>query len=241
VRVYSVTTGKLERAWSTSDQTVFGGPGRFSSGSLNTTALTWVDDDRALAFPTISVASYPRKQEYITHETMRMLDMSAGGSDLFADSRVIWSTQGVSRWNDADISQLSCANTQRIPVLTADGKTVVCLASKTLIPPGPVPEGGGRWMMAWLAYSTSAPTVARTLAQVTVDAPKRTTPTFDLLWADSSGRTLIGTWTLEGASIGFINPNPPPAYRPHWGVISDGKFRPLTTMGDLNIYSGIAF
>lgn len=240
LRVYSVTTGKLERAWSTSDQTVFGGPGRFSVGSLNTTALTWVDDDRALAFPTISVASYPRKQEYITHETMRLLDMSAGG-DLIADSRVIWSTQGVSRWNGDDIGQMSCANTQRIPVLTADGKTVVCLASKILIPPGPVPEGGGRWKLAWLAYSTSAPTVARTLAQVTVDAPKWTTPAFDLLWADSSGGTLIGTWTLETASIGFINPNPPPAYRPHWGVIADGKFRPLTTMGDLNLYSGIAW
>ena len=241
LRVYSVTTGKLERAWSTSDQTVFGGPGRFSVGSLNTTtALTWVDDDRALAFPTISVASYPRKQEYITHETMRLLDMSAGG-DLIADSRVIWSTQGVSRWNSDDIGQMSCANTQRIPVLTADGKTVVCLASKILIPPGPVPEGGGRWKLAWLAYSTSAPTVARTLAQVTVDAPKRTTPAFDLLWADSSGGTLIGTWTLETASNGFINPNPPPAYRPHWGVIADGKFRPLTTMGDLNLYSGIAW
>jgi hypothetical protein len=241
LRVYSVTTGKLERAWSTSDQTVFGGPGRFSVGSLNTTALAWVDDDRALAFPTISVASYPRKQEYITHETMRLLDMSAGGGDLIADSRVIWSTQGVSRWNGDDIGQLSCANTQRIPMLTADGKTIVCAAVKPLTPPGPVPEGGGRWTLAWLAYSTSAPTVARTLAQVTVNAAKWTTPAIGLLWADSSGGTLIGTWTLETANAGFIDPNPPAAYRPHWGVIADGKFRPLTTMGDLNVFSAIAW
>ena len=94
LRIYSVTTGKLERAWSTSDQTVFGGPGRASTGSV-TTALKWVDDDRALAFPTISTASNPRKHEDVTHETMRLLDMSADGSDLIAASRVIWSTQGV--------------------------------------------------------------------------------------------------------------------------------------------------
>ena len=35
LRIYSVTTGKLERAWSTSDQTVFGGPGRASIGSVS--------------------------------------------------------------------------------------------------------------------------------------------------------------------------------------------------------------
>jgi hypothetical protein len=241
LRVYSVTTGKLERAWSTSDQTVFGGPGRFSVESLSTTALTWVNDDRALAFLTISVASYPRKHEDITHETMRLLDMSAGGSDLIADSRVIWSTEGVSNPFTGDYSQLSCANTSIIPMLTADGKTIVCAAVKPLTPQGPVPAGGGRWTLAWLAYSTSAPTVARTVAQVTVDAPKWTAPAIDLLWADSSGGTLIGTWTLETAGIGFIDPNPPPAYRPHWGVIADGKFRPLTTMGDLNVFSAIAW
>ena len=111
LRIYSVTTGKLERAWSTSDQTVFGGPGRASIGSVTTTALTWVDDDRALAFPTISTASNPRKHEDVTHETMRLLDMSADGSDLIAASRVIWSTEGVSNPFTGDYSQLSCANT----------------------------------------------------------------------------------------------------------------------------------
>ncbi|HEY3881449.1 MAG TPA: hypothetical protein VGM12_22890, partial [Trebonia sp.] len=132
LQIYSVTTGKLERAWSTSDQTVFGGPGRASIGSVTATALTWVDDDRALAFPTISTASNPRKHEDITHETMRLLDMSAGGSDLIAASRVIWSTEGVSNPFTGDYSQLSCANTSIIPMLTADGKTIVCAAVKPL-------------------------------------------------------------------------------------------------------------
>jgi hypothetical protein len=172
---------------------------------------------------------------------MRLLDMSAGGSDLIADSRVIWSTEGVSNPFTADYSELSCANTSIIPMLTADGKTIVCAAVKPLTPQGPVPAGGGRWTLAWLAYSTSAPTVARTVAQVTVAAPKWTAPAIDLLWADSSGGTLIGTWTLDTANDGFIDPNLPSAYQPHWGVIADGKFRPLTTMGDLNVFSAVAW
>jgi hypothetical protein len=40
-----VTTGKLERAWSTRDKTVFGGA-RAGWPATNT-SLTWADDDRA--------------------------------------------------------------------------------------------------------------------------------------------------------------------------------------------------
>ena len=248
VRVYSVTTGNLERAWSTSDQTVFGGPGRDAAGNgPPTTALTWVDDDRALAFPTISAASDPRTHQDVMHETVRLLDMSADGGDLIADSRVIWSTQRESVPVTDQHGQLSCVNNLSIfPILTADGKTIVCAALRSPNPQGTIP-GAGPLTLAWLAYSTSAPTVARTLAQVTVGAPSPTTPAtpaIDLLWADSSGGTLIGTWTLDTAvalSGGGSSQNSPQAHRPHWGVISDGKFRPLTTMGDLNNYSAIAF
>jgi hypothetical protein len=245
VRVYSVTTGNLERAWSTSDQTVFGGPGRNAAGNgPPSTALTWVDDDRALAFPTISAASDPRTHEDVMHESVRLLDMSAGGGDLIADSRVIWSTQRESVPVTDQHGQLSCVNNLSIfPILTADGKTIVCAAFKSPNPQGPI-FAPGPLTLAWLAYSTSAPTVARTLAQVTVGAPSSTTPAIDLLWADSSGGTLIGTWTLDTAvalSGGGSFQNPPQAYRPHWGVISDGKFRPLTTMGNLNDFSAIAW
>ena len=127
-------------------------------------------------------------------------------------------------------------------MLTADGKTIVCAAVKYLNPQGTVTTGGGRWTLAWLAYSTSDPTVARTVAQVTVDAPKWTAPAIDLLWADSSGGTLIGTWSIEAAIARPRRfPYMPSAYRPHWGVIADGKFRQLTTMGDLNVFSAIAW
>jgi hypothetical protein len=237
LRIYSVTTGKLERAWSTRDKTVFGARAGWPATN---TALTWVDNDRALALSTQSRGFDRGKDEEVTHETLRLLDKSAGGSDLIADSRVIWSAQSVTSLRSGS-SQLSCGSTGGNPMLTADGKTIVCAAVKPLTPQGPVPAGGGRWTLAWLAYSTSAPTVARTVAQVTVAAPKWTAPAIDLLWADSSGGTLIGTWTLDTANDGFIDPNLPSAYQPHWGVIADGKFRPLTTMGDLNVFSAIAW
>jgi hypothetical protein len=240
LRIYSVTTGKLERAWSTRDKTVFGARAGWPATN---TALTWVDDDRALALSTQSRGFDRGKDEEVTHETLRLLDKSAGGSDLIADSRVIWSTEGATNTFTADYSELSCANTSIIPMLTADGKTIVCAAVKPLTPQGPVPAGGGRWTLAWLAYSTSDPTVARTLAQVSVDASRENSPSIDLLWVDSSGGTLIGTWSIEAAiAVGRGgSPNPPPAYRPHWGVIADGKFRQLTTVPDMNYIVSIAW
>ena len=79
-------------------------------------------------------------------------------------------------------------------MLTADGKTIVCAAAKNANPPTSanrltVPV---RWTLAWLAYSTSSPTVARTVAQFSVEASLMNPPGVDLLWTDSSGGTLIG-------------------------------------------------
>ena len=86
LRIYSVTTGKLERAWSTRDKTVFGGRGWAGGGWPGTnTALTWVDDDRALALSTQSQKLHRGKDEEVTHETLRLLDKSVRGSDLIAD------------------------------------------------------------------------------------------------------------------------------------------------------------
>ena len=65
-----------------------------------------------------------------------MLDKSAGGSDLIADSRVIWSAQSVTIYRSG-YSQLSCGSTGGNPMLTADGKTIVCAAAKNANPPSP--------------------------------------------------------------------------------------------------------
>ena len=85
--------------------------------------------------------------------------------------------------------------------------------------------------------------MARTLAQVSVDASRENSPSIDLLWTDSSGGTLIGTWSIEAGIAQGRGGSPymPSADRPHWGVIADGKFRQLTTMGDLNVFGAIAW
>ena len=170
LRIYSVTTGKLERAWSTRDQTVFGGGGALSRAA--TTALTWVDDDRALAFPTQS-SGLDRGQttRNVTHETMRLLDMSAGGSDLIADSRVIWSTQAVTitapAIQPAELREQHHSDAHR---RREDDRVCRRQALRTHAESADRLTSAGRWTLAWLAYSTSAPTVARTVAQVTVEA-----------------------------------------------------------------------
>ena len=94
-----------------------------------------------------------------------------------------------------------------------------------------------RWTLAWLAYSTSSPTVARTVAQFSVEASLLNPPGVDLLWTDSSGGTLIG---MSGGGS-FPGPNPPPPDRSRWVVIADGKFRQLTTVPDMNYIVSIAW
>ena len=233
LRIYSVTTGKLERAWSTPDKTVFGS-GRWEFWGAATTALTWVDDDRALALSTQSISNDRSKE--VTVDSLRLLDMSAGGSDLIADSRVIWSAVSVD--NQAiGSSQPDCASVTGNPMLTAEGKTVVCGAATNTPPtykgrlPGPV-----RWTLAWLAYSMSAPTAARTAARLSVNGSLSNPAWVDLVWTNSSGSTLIGVW--GGGS--YPGP-PPPADRSHWGVITDGQFLPLPTVPDMAYLASIAW
>jgi len=160
--------------------------------------------------------------ERVTRKTLRLLDMSSGGGDLMADSRVIWSAQAVSS-AITGAGQLSCANTGANPMLSADGKTIVCTAAKG---PSPGPSAASqRWTLAWLEYSTSAPTVARTVAKLSVDVPRTTGPVIGLLWVGPAGGPLIGEWA--GGSYPY--PTPPPSARPRVGVISGGKFRQLPT------------
>jgi len=235
LRIYSVATGKLEGAWSTRDKTVFGAA-RAQGWGTATTTLTWVDDDRALAFSTQSADLNESTFTEVTHDTLRLLDKSAGGSDLIADSRVIWSAQSVIDLRTGS-SQLRCAGGG--PMLTADGKTIVCAATNDppRMVPGrrlPPPE---QWTLGWLAYSTSAPTAARTAARLSVDAPFSNAAWADLVWTDSSGSTLIGVW----AGGSYPGPTIPPAYRSHWGVIANGEFRPLPTVPGTDYIFSIAW
>ena len=132
---------------------------------------------------------------------MRLLDVSADGSDLIAASRVIWSTEGVSNPFTDDCRPAELREHLLQPDAHSRREDDRVCRLEPLTPPRPVTAGGGRWTLAWLAYSTSDPTVARTLAQVTLRRRRVNSPAIDLLWADSSGGTLIGTWSIETASV----------------------------------------
>ena len=187
LRLYSVTTGKLLRAWSTSSPSVDGGgPGLYYD---NNTDLTWVDGDRAIAFSTLWITAKPnaKSSQYVYHEGIRELNVRAGGSDLLADSRVAWSqaqpASSVDHWAgclwEGDV------------LVAADGKTVVCPSVYVLT--GKYRKGE-HWTVRWLAYSTAAPTVARTLGTLTIAETVPSTLLIDPQEVSPSGTAVIASW-----------------------------------------------
>jgi len=197
LRIYSVATGKLLRAWSANDWTY-----------LSLVTLSWVDGDRAVAFPTFEV---PKGTAASTiRESERLIEVTAPGGDLLAHSRVIWSTQTTA----GAYAPARCLGGARV---TADGKTVVCVTG----PVGSTTPGNGQVTLEWLTYLTSAPTVPRVLYKVTVDAPSSDTDVSGVLWSDPSGSTFIIEWAVARSIT---------ASTVHFGVVSHGQFRPLPSL-----------
>jgi hypothetical protein len=236
LRIYSVTTGKLLHTWSTKEQGVFGEAAYFTEQSR---ALAWIDGDRAVAFFASAetepqglitgvarlirekgLSKTERQNRYLAlvrrygvsifRDTWRRLDLAAGGGDLMADSKVIWSVR-------TGVESSGCQY-GGIEGISQDGKTVVCAEDE-------ITQGTERkpaaWRLALLAYSVRGGS-ARTLYQVTVRG--RSQPYIYPFWISASGGTIIGEWGVTTGSY----PYPPP----HVGVISHGKFRQLPTPPD---------
>jgi hypothetical protein len=220
LRLYSVSTGKLLRTWSTSDESVFGsGPGLTSE---NNTELTWVDDDHAIAFADLWMTPEPTRKptKNIDHQDVRVLDVTSRGSDLLADSRVIWSqAQAQSRSRSRSASSAdrsdSCTFWEGVFV-AADGKAVV--RPSVTGPTGRYRQGQD-WTVRWLAYSTAAPTVARVLYTVTIPVPLA--GSFAL-----NGQPLSAPSAAIMAAWYFFTGNHP-AVDARVAVVSAGKLCPL--------------
>jgi hypothetical protein len=129
----------------------------------------------------------------------RVLDTSRPGHDLIADSQpTAWS--------------MPLGNCSR-PVVTSDGKTVACAAAT-----GSQVLGGAtgdNCSMAFTEYSTATGKPTRTLYQGGSCGTDS-----EVLWISSSGNTLIGYLNRAGAKPGQSSPAV--------GVITQGKFRPLS-------------
>lgn len=236
--IYTLATGRLVHSWSAATVSEpLSAPYPVASQ-----ALSWIDSDQAIAFasPTTGRAAIEHGSEVIE----RSLRVSSPGHDLMADSQVIWS------------NPIECANYQVInanfngdvarPLVSADGATVSCVVS--------VYQHTGKYLtyqLHWLTYPTSSQTPADT--QPTADyvaSGKVAEPTASdveavavsyTLWSNTSGSTLLVEWypTTEFSAVAFSqtgsqtgqNSGPSPtgsAPQAHFGVISGGKFTPLT-------------
>jgi hypothetical protein len=94
--------------------------------------------------------------------------------------------------------------------------TVECEAMTSLTA---LASGPGRWTATVVAYSTSAPTVRRTLNKVTVETSLPEAGGIGVRWADASGTRMIIDWTgMEDATSRQLL---------HFGVLIPAKFIPL--------------
>lgn len=203
LRVYSVATGRLLRAW---------------SGPLNVawdayTTLSWTAGGRQLA---VGYTWFAKSAQYLG---VRLVDVARPGHDLIADSRLAWSIKTF--LNVPKTYQLTCAVDIQVTV-TADG-IVVCGADGVFRAVkqtfgGPACAAIPPWNSAgFLGYSTVTGKPARTVYRTDSSC----VPGGDaVLWASASGRTVIG----------YIQYGEPPLTTTsvlRFGIFTGGTFTPL--------------
>jgi hypothetical protein len=204
VKVFSVATGRLLHDWIEDNatariETVVAET--MATVPVGTPALTWIDNDRAVAFAT----SYDTAGTVLG--TIRRLDVSGPASgNLMTDSTVIWS--GTVPWNQSK----GCFQVDGWPpLINADGKTISCL---TWDMPAKTP--------GHVDFDTYPLVTGRqpTLNYRATILPENKTGGLNasVLWVSPSADTLIVTWGGPGLK---------PANGSHFGVISHGKFTPL--------------
>jgi hypothetical protein len=219
LQVYSVATGQLQHSWSTTITTTGhaqlwpGGSGEWQTDvGPPVTDLSWVGDH------TVGFAvTYTQG----VREEVRTLDVSASGTDLLADSSVVWSqfVPAPPGGNYQESTQKACDT----PFLTGNGQAVVCAT-------GIYSAVSKRLSAVWLAYPVAAPTRPSVLASVPL--PKDVSTVYVTVeWANPSGTELIGTWepsvvTNGGKDISTANFN---------GFVGDGTVRPFTKIPDPHV------
>ena len=231
LRIYSVATGQLLHTWSTGRKLLFGTDG-FSQYEQTSNLLHWVDGDRAVAFTASPYTQAPNGHiTFAGATTVRVLDLTASGHDLIADSRAAWSMPASPPGDSGDSG--TCDQSDPTPSLAANGQTVVCTGwSKT-------ETGSGRkasnlWRMTWLTYQTSAPKTAHIVYQATSRFPATDLGIVGtVLWTDPSGSTMIIAWIPSLSASSVI----------HFGLVRQGTFTPLPTApgNPLRLVSGIAW
>jgi hypothetical protein len=190
VATYSVTTGATLRTWTA-------GAWKFQGNGVVRGGVSWTADSRQVAFTTgVSKLTGPLVE--------RVISTATPSGDLAAGSRVIFAAPG------------SCTSL----LLTPGGGAVVC--GTTVNYPGPVPPatapgcGAGRQPM-FVSYSVATGRQAGIAYQYPGAC---SAAVFTVLWADNSGRHVIGETQMAPAGQGM-------AITGQYGVASAGTFTKL--------------
>jgi hypothetical protein len=208
VQVFSLATGKLLHDWVTNDPTALVSNDLLDNVSQYP-ALTWIDNDRAIAFAAISQAG-ATDPGTVDKVTVRRLNVvGARDGDLMADSQLIWTAPSA-----GTRSAGLCEETSTL--VSADGKTVTCATLN--IQQGKPPAGAGSlnsetvaWAFAFSTYRLAAgtPSGRKTVAYQTVrQAPNPAGGLVAALWTSPSGDALIGEWAIGPIPVAAANPSP---------------------------------
>jgi hypothetical protein len=204
VKVFSVVTGRLLRDWTEDNatarmETVVGET--MATVPVGTPALTWIDNDRAVAFAT----SYDTAGTVLG--TIRRLDVPGPSSgNLMTDSTVIWS--GTLAWNQSK----GCFQVDDWPpLISGDGNTISCLTWDM-----PATTPGHVDFDSYPLVTGRKPTL--NYRATILPENKSGGLNASVLWVSPSADTLIVTWGGPGLK---------PATGSQFGVVSHGKFTPL--------------
>jgi hypothetical protein len=187
IMTYALATGE-SRSWTTSGLTNSDAPFGFTgSGVDGAQSISWTADSGTLAFG-VQNASYIG---------VRLLDTTAGGSDLMADSRAVFkqtlSDLGRGLRHVAPPYYFnSCATDAMISM---DGSAIVCGYSTTV---------GNTTTMGFAQYSTATGTMSHVVGLVHFEGEAPTG--ISLYWVSSTGTIAIGTSETAGEGrVGVMN------------------------------------
>jgi hypothetical protein len=185
--VYLVATGRPSRSWSTTDtEAIVSGavPGvRLGQYAGQYPALSWIDGDRAVAFP-VPTRFGGAPSRFLLE--VRSVNIAAAGGDLMAASKVIRS-----------FVSTPLGPCGVFPALSGNGTTLFCLISSG--PDGHTNSATVRWQLEWLPGATSLANDGEWRFGVynkIIGVPAGSTVYPATLWASSTGNTLLIEWSV---------------------------------------------
>jgi hypothetical protein len=198
LQVFSVATGRLQHSWSTGFSA--------SQGNLDPVSdLSWVGD----AVVGFAVTYSPEVREQV-----RTLAVSQTGTNLMADSRLVWSQYVPASPSGTRAAPHTCDS----PFLTGNGQAVVCGNFTKM--------ATGELLMVWLAYPLATPTRPRVIGSTQEPSAVSNIDLITVEWVNPAGTQLIGSWgTTQGVLVKGHPATESTGYR---AVIGNGK---VTSIG----------